>query len=51
MATDPKASKPIVLGAGGHRSLVPQPCQLVIFGAPGDLAWLLHWPGSGADER
>src|SRR5437763_1377429 len=21
------------------RSLVPQPCQLVIFGAPGDLAW------------
>jgi glucose-6-phosphate 1-dehydrogenase len=23
----------------GHRSLVPQPCQLVIFGAPGDLAW------------
>src|SRR3954464_13258561 len=24
--------------AAGH-SLVPQPCQLVIFGAPGDLAW------------
>src|SRR3954451_11601513 len=24
--------------ASGH-SLVPQPCQLVIFGAPGDLSW------------
>src|SRR3954454_2531658 len=23
----------------GARSLVPQPCQLVIFGAAGDLAW------------
>src|SRR5262245_21683837 len=22
-----------------HRPLMPQPCQLVIFGAPGDLAW------------
>src|SRR5437763_15183091 len=26
-------------GATPGRSLVPQPCQLVIFGAPGDLAW------------
>src|SRR5450432_2841094 len=40
MATDPKAVKPLdAFGAGGQRSLVPQPCQLVIFGAPGDLAW------------
>ncbi len=40
MATDPKAVKPLdVFGASGQRSLVPQPCQLVIFGAPGDLAW------------
>src|SRR6476661_5289759 len=25
--------------AGAGRSLMPQPCQLVIFGAPGDLSW------------
>jgi glucose-6-phosphate 1-dehydrogenase len=40
MAIDPKAVKPLDLsGGGGHRALMPQPCQLVIFGAPGDLAW------------
>src|SRR5271154_2439754 len=25
--------------AGAARSLMPQPCQLVIFGAAGDLSW------------
>src|SRR3954454_23365816 len=29
----------------GARSLVPQPCQLVIFGAAGDLAWRKLLPG------
>src|SRR5947208_159192 len=38
MAPDLNAVKPPETAATG-RSLVPQPCQLVIFGAPGDLSW------------
>src|SRR5437588_5851175 len=40
MPPDPHASRLLEpAGSAGQRSLLPQPCQLVIFGAPGDLAW------------
>jgi glucose-6-phosphate 1-dehydrogenase len=40
MLTDPKSAKVIDVSVGrGQRALMPQPCQLVIFGAPGDLSW------------
>src|SRR5437879_7734800 len=36
MSTATALSNPLTAGTSG---LLPQPCQLVIFGAPGDLAW------------
>jgi glucose-6-phosphate 1-dehydrogenase len=39
MSTESKPQVIDVSTAGKQRALVPQPCQLVIFGAPGDLSW------------
>jgi glucose-6-phosphate 1-dehydrogenase len=39
MATDLYGGKSDAPVSSPARALVPQPCQLVIFGAPGDLAW------------
>src|SRR5437588_4796460 len=40
MATEQKSVRHIDLGAmGKSKSLHPQPCVLVIFGAAGDLSW------------
>jgi glucose-6-phosphate 1-dehydrogenase len=38
MLTDAKM-KQVEAGTAGVRAQMPQPCQLVIFGAPGDLSW------------
>src|SRR5437868_10067323 len=40
MALEQKTVRHIDLGAmGKSKSLMPQPCSLVIFGAAGDLSW------------
>src|SRR5580700_4856876 len=39
MAFETSSGKIVEPLAGEQRSLMPQPCVLVIFGAPGDLAW------------